>query len=140
MASIYERNFKKLIKIIPDLLQKEPGWACRMKAEGFMDLHVDFLKVEPQGDGKKIVISLAHRYLQNGDSMADPDMEIAVYPNAGMAEALTYQQDGLGIYQVVYPEPGKFYPKRKKELNSFLETWLRNIVSQGHKIEEKEAA
>jgi len=31
-----------------------------------------------------------------------------------MAEALTFQNVYLGIYQQVYPEPGKFYPKFEK--------------------------
>jgi len=45
-----------------------------------------------------------------------------------MAEALTFRNDYLGIYQEVYPEPGKYYPKLKKELNAFLNDWLRNMI------------
>jgi hypothetical protein len=41
---------------------------------------------------------------------------------------LTFQNDYLGIYQVVYPEPGKYYPKLKKDLNEFLIDWLQNII------------
>jgi hypothetical protein len=69
--------------------------------------------------------------------MADPDMEIRIYPYAGFVEALTYQLDSLGIYQVVYPEPGKVYPKRKKELNKFLNQWLKNLIDQGFKYVPK---
>lgn len=67
--------------------------------------------------------------------MADPDMEIRIYPDLKAVEALTYQQDGLGIYQVVFPEPGKVYPKVKKELNIFLNRWLSNLIDQGFKVE-----
>jgi hypothetical protein len=55
-----------------------------------------------------------------------------------MAEALTFQNDYLGIYQEVYPEPGKYYPKLKKELNEFLNEWLQNIIESGYvKVEEE---
>ncbi len=55
-------------------------------------------------------IALAHNGKQNGDVMADPDMEVRIYP------------------QEVYPEPGKYYPKLKKELNEFLNNWLKTMI------------
>ena len=56
-----------------------------------------------------------------------------------MAEALTFQNDYLGVYQEVYPEPGKFNPKLKKELNNFLSDWLQNIIEiQQYKLVEHE--
>lgn len=48
-----------------------------------------------------------------------------------MAEALTYQQDSLGVFQEVYPEPGKVDVKLKKQLNQFLNQWLTNLINQG---------
>ena len=72
--------------------------------------------------------------------IADPDMEVKVYPARRMAEAMTYQ-DSFGYQQVYHdfdPETGqyrKFAPKVKKQLNSFLNKWLSNLLQQGHKIE-----
>ena len=94
----------------------------------YMDLSVDRLSSEHEGT---IRIGLAHNFIQNGDVMADPDMEIRIYPELKAVEALTYQLDSLGIYQVVYPEPGKVIPKRKTELNRFLNQWLSNLINQG---------
>jgi len=62
--------------------------------------------------------------------MRDPEMTVKVYPGRAV-EALTYQQDNLGIYQEVYPEPGKYVPYYKRELNSFLRIWLNNLKDQG---------
>ena len=45
-----------------------------------------------------------------------------------MAGALTFRDGYMGIYQEVYPEPGKYYPKLKKELNEFLNKWLKNMI------------
>lgn len=105
------------------------GNAITFQSSGFMDLHLDKL------DRNKIALS--HYYKQNGDMMADPDMEIAILED-NMAEALTYQQDSLGIYQEVYPEPRQVNLKLKKQLNSFLLQWLKNLEIQGfYQMEEK---
>lgn len=139
---IYETSYDRLerIGILAALTASNSGYV-KMSVPGFMDLHVDLLR--KQGD--RVIVSLRHSYVQNGDSMADPDMEVAIIPSMKMAEALTFQQDGvprLGtIYQQVYPEPGKVNPRLKHELNQFLAQWLQNIIQQGHKaVAEKEAA
>ena len=77
---------------------------------------------------------MAHNYIQEGDVMADPDMEIRICPDLHSVEALTYQQDGLGIYQAVYPEPGKVDLKLKRDLNQFLNQWLTNLIEQGFRV------
>ena len=97
---------------------------------GFMDLHLDNLGT--RGPAGSFDISLAHYFKQNGDMCCDPDMEIRVYPQWKMAEALTFQMTIPPVYQEVYPEPGKVYPKVKAELNHFLKMWLRTCINQGH--------
>lgn len=125
----YEQLFKKIIALIPNLAQIEPGEGIKLKAPGFMDLHIDVLLQEKD----KTTIAMAHYYKQNGDMVPDPDMEIAIYPDRKMAEALSYQ-DSFG-YRQVYPEPGMVNPKAKSELNQFLNQWLNNINMQGHKLD-----
>ncbi len=124
---IYENNYKKLLHLIPDL--GTASFADRkLKADGFMDLNIDMLYKK----GDRTVIALSHYFkFPSGDMIADPDMEIAVYPERKMVEALSYQ-DAFG-YRRVYPEPGMVDPRAKKELNSFLGQWLSNLKSQGHR-------
>jgi len=123
-TGIYSRVYKKLYKIFPNL--NEIKEYKKLQADNYMDLHLDIL----HSSEDEIRIALAHNYTENGDTIASPDMEIRIYPKLEIAEALTYQ-DTFG-YRVVYPEKGKFYPKAKKELNSFLNKWLSNIIQQGH--------
>ena len=85
------------------------------------------LNIESLGDNE---ISIAHYYRQNGDSMSDPEMTFRIDHEKGTLEPLTYQQDGLGLYQQVYPEPGKWIPKLRKDLNRFTNQWFRNIEEQ----------
>jgi uncharacterized protein YqiB (DUF1249 family) len=102
----------------------------KFKAPGLMDLNVDKLTEER--------IALAHNGIQNGDVMADPDVEVRINREGKMAEALTFQNDYLGIYQEVYPEPGSYYPRLKKELSEFLNEWLKNMIESNYKLVEEE--
>lgn len=133
---IYQVMFDKLQKI--GLIDKRGypvfGEHTKIVNKPYMDLSVDNLGSDVEKGYPIFKISLAHNFIQNGDLMADPDMEIRIYPYAGFIEALSYQLDSMGIYQVVYPEPGKVYPKRKKELNRFLNQWLTNLIDQGFKF------
>ena len=124
---IHETIYKKLVKRLPELADNRPK-TRKLKAAGFMDLNVDALCRE---DADRFVIALSHYYRHDcGDMIADPDMEIAVMPRQEIAEALIYQ-DCYG-YRRVYPEPGKIDLRAKKDLNSFLNTWLSNLLAQGH--------
>ena len=121
---IYETIYNKLNKAgilnIKDYLKIENN--------PYMNLNIDIVE-----DTEEFMrIALAHNYIQNGDVMADPDMEIKVHKKLKMAEAIHYQQDGLGIFQRVYSEDGKkVNPVLKKQLNQFLNQWLSNLFNQG---------
>lgn len=119
--SVYEKIYSRLQTLgILDENGSMNADYMKFTSEGLMDLNVDRLLGN--------TISLAHNGLQNGDVMSDPDMQIRIYPDLKAAEALTFQNDYLGIYQEVYPEPGKYYPKLKKELNVFLNDWLKTMI------------
>lgn len=130
--SIFRMIYARLQQVLPGIDTMNADYV-KLSAPGYMDLHVDVLRRE----GSRVVVSLRHSYVQNGDSMADPDMEVAIVPSMKMAEALTLQQDGVPrvgtVYQRVYPEPGKVDLRLKRELNQFLAQWLANIIQQGHK-------
>ena len=114
--TIYETNYER---IKPFITGKQH---VKLYVDGYMPLVIERL-----GDNQ---YSLTHYYIQNGDLMKDPDMEVRIVPGFSV-EAMTYQQDNMGIYQEVYPAPGKYSPYLKKELNSFLKLWLDNLKKQG---------
>lgn len=127
--NIYCRNYKKLLKLIPTLLDIKT--AAKLTAPGFMNLNVDILN----RNHKKVVIALSHYYKHpSGDMIADPDITMAVFTETESVEVLTYQ-DCFG-FRTVYSADGKvFSPSTQKELNSFLEQWLTNLAEQGHTLE-----
>ena len=133
--TVHETIFKRMIAIGIIDSEGKPRFneALKLKSGGYMDLNMDRLY---DGDGN-YTIAMAHNYIQNGDVMADPDMEIKIIPSMKMAEALSVRQDGgIPINQHVYTERDghkMVYPRIKKELNSFLSGWLLNIQKQGFK-------
>lgn len=127
---VFKTIYEHLHKVVPNIDQLKVGDRLRLSAPQFMDLHVEILRRE---GGGRTVISLAHYFEQEGDLMADPEMEVAVVPNLKLAEALSITQHALGIYREVYPQPGKVNIDEKKGQNDFLATWLNNLIMQGHR-------
>ena len=121
-----ERNFQKLLRIAPELrLTKE---YAKSKVAGLMDLNLDVLE-QSQGYMR---IALSHYWIHHSNDMIpDPDMEIAVFLDDGLAEALSYQD--AFTYEIAYSD-GATLPvfEVHTRLNEFLEQWLDNLAAQGH--------
>ncbi|MEK6986200.1 MAG: hypothetical protein AABX89_07450 [Candidatus Thermoplasmatota archaeon] len=121
--------------LAPGLRAMEAGTTLRSTSPPYMDLVGEVL--ERSADGRVQRVSLAHYYEQNGDLMADPEMEFrVVHPSTsgpGMLVPLHYKQDGLGIFRPTHG-PGVVYPKQLKEQVKFTRFWLRNLKSQGHRL------
>lgn len=119
------RIYKKLLQVAPEL--KQTREYAKSRVSGLMDLNLDVLK---RSSGY-MRIALSHYYLHpSGDLIADPDMEIAVFFDRELAEALTYQD--AFIYEAAYndsdtvPDPGIH-----TRINEFLDHWLDNLIEQG---------
>lgn len=127
-----KRIYQKLLLIAPDLaVIKE---YAKSKVDGYMDLNCDVLEVGQ--DFRRIALSHYWKH-QSGDMIADPDMEIAVFIDWELAEALTYQD--AYSYDEAYPTPGE--PpvfSVHLSLNSFLESWLEALAEQGHILRAEE--
>ena len=127
--TVYEMNYERLeklglynLKSIEDHVRLEKGGMMPYCAE-LINLTESFT-----------YYSLCLYGVQNGDLMRDPDLVIRVNHALEFAEVTTFRNDYLGIYQEVYPEPGKFIPRLKKSLNSFLITFLKDLSRDGFKI------
>ena len=80
--------------------------------------------------------SIAHNFEQNGDLMADPDMEFVFDTEAGTLSARTYQQDNMSLYQSVEGGKGEVVNQGlAKQLDSFARQWFANIKAQDYQKE-----
>ncbi|HSH66884.1 MAG TPA: DUF1249 domain-containing protein, partial [Bacteroidia bacterium] len=143
----YSSIYKKLMQVIPDLIKhiqdgKYHGKSVKDPKGGLMNLNYDYVGKDKNGN---YIIAISHYFEQNGDMVADPDMQIRILPELEAAEAMTFQ-DQFGYQEVYQEKDGKQLVdlRRKKDLNKFLNQWLSNIIQQGHKIdlskEESETA
>lgn len=134
MKTIYSTMYRKLMRLLPELGQITES--AKLKAEGFMDLNVDILRRESTFTD----IALSHYYRHpSGDMIPDPDMELRVW-NYGAVEALAIQ-DMAGYTRVYHDRDDRIVvdPVAKKSLNAFLNTWLSNLIEQGHALVEQDA-
>ena len=99
-------------------------------SKSIMAVHIEMINKISQGP----VFSVAHYYEQNGDLMKDPDMTFLRGAD-GEYYPLSYQQDGLGIYQdaVEWDDDGNIKgirPKMQADMVSFANDWMVNIRDQ----------
>ncbi len=96
---------------------------------GIMAVHVDCLEQHP--DGARLY-AVAHRFVQNGDSCPDPDVEFYVTP-LGVAPTAIDHPPPFGYARYVTFEGGKparWNPRGQRDLTSFCNTWMVNIQAQ----------
>ena len=77
---------------------------------------------------------IAHYSEQNGDLMADPEIEFAVDEDAQTIEPVLFRNDYTGSYDEVYKEVNgqMMYSQRLRvSLDEFLHIWLKNLKQQG---------
>lgn len=132
--TIFHQNYLRLLKIAPGLeerLLNDEEVYGKSKIPGMMEFNLEWLFTEDEG---VYHLAMSHYYKQNGDMVPDPDMRILVNVNEEYIKALAYQ-DYIG-YQQVYDDMidrNKINLKLSKSLNSFLKTWLVNLINQ-HQI------
>jgi uncharacterized protein YqiB (DUF1249 family) len=121
-----KRIYQKLMRVVPRLVSIKN--VAQSEVDGYMALTCEVL--ETGRDFRRI--ALGHYWKHgSGDTIPDPDMEIAVFFDWELAEAMTYQD--AFRYDDAYPvmgEPPDFAVHGS--INSFLESWLTALAEQGH--------
>lgn len=121
---------QKASKILTKILAAAKGEYAKLTAGSYMDLNVDVL----EDTEKYTLFAMAHNYIQNGDVMADPDVEIfyskdldAFFPIAIQHATGHYLKAAWIVNGVIE----KFRPRAQRELATFVGTWAANIKAQG---------
>lgn len=116
-------NFRMIDELTGGLLKfiSSPKGYLKLKSAGYMDLTIERLNPNE--------VSLTHYFLQNGDLVPDPDMQVVLDFNEHSAKAVSFQN--CINYISVYLDDDKINVKLQKELNEFLCDWLTNLKAQG---------
>lgn len=138
--ALQESNAKLLQKLFDRSgLKVEGEWHFRkLQAEGYMPLSIDRLGRSERGF---IFFALAHNSVQNGDVMADPDMEVVFIPgDKPRLRALHYQNDYARVFRTTASMDHQQSLGEPMQVSSdqFLELWLRNLLDQGHRLPEEQ--
>ena len=115
------KNFRALSDLAGELIDGKYDYMCFQAGESFMPLTFEHLY-----DNR---YALMHFYMQNGDMMRDPDVEIVIDVENETAHAMTFTQHPR-IFQEV--EQGDENGRLGRELNNFLSGWLDNINAQDY--------
>ncbi|WP_435577398.1 DUF6908 domain-containing protein, partial [Faecalibaculum rodentium] len=81
------------MELAPEVLRGETESKSFEAGQSFMPLTVEGI-----GENR---IAISHYYTQNGDSLADPDMEFVFDHEAKTLNARTFQQDNLNRFEQV---------------------------------------
>ena len=130
--TIYETNYKRIMNLIPDLEAfKIEDNRKSVLGGAYLDLGLDMIEIT-----ENHTMFALSQYYKDGDR--DADMIIKVCPSMKMAEVMAFQGVGNATFQEVYfkNEKGQqmVRPRLKKELNSYLRTWLMILKTQGHSL------
>ncbi len=123
-------NYNMIMRFIAAV--NAAGGHKRFESSGYMPLVVEKLYYNDCYGNP--VYSITHYGEQNGDLMADPDMEIAVDTENQRIIPQTFRNDYMGIYQEVFRTiKGKtmYSQSLVRQLDDFLWQWLKNINAQG---------
>lgn len=128
----------KLVKVLTELgvdFAAKEHKHYRFKAPAMMDLVVETW-VDPEG---LMHLSVAHYGKQNGNAMADPEMEF--FCLNGDLFPIHFQNDYLGVFHEArfLNEKGNAMvsPGLHRELLSFASQWGKNIGLQGYVAEKR---
>ena len=119
--TVAQKNYRAVMELAPEVLRGEMDSKSFEAGQSFMPLTVESI------GGNRIAIS--HYYTQNGDSLADPDMEFVFDHEAKTLNARTFQQDNLNRFEQVVTD-GVVDESLEDELNQFASQWFQNIREQ----------
>lgn len=91
--TVAQRNYRAVMELAPEVLRGETESKSFEAGQSFMPLTVETI-----GENR---IAISHYYTQNGDSLADPDMEFVFDHEEKTLNARTFQQDNLNRFDEV---------------------------------------
>lgn len=136
LMDLYDRNFALLNRVIPEL-QSMPG-VSKTIMENYPDL---YLKIQKRCKFTTMM-NLTYRFSVNADNsidepeyVEDPDLNIRVYHDARMVEAVSCKTKGLmPIGLDCFGEQNHF--ACRWDSNIFLNKWLEYIIGIGYVFTE----
>ena len=131
LMSIYESNYLRLLRVIPELERLDGYYQSRVA--GDCGLHLEIL----ERSRYTITLSLSYFFYECEERIADPDLKVRAYLDGQLAEAMSLRGDHRHaelrrLSRVHGQELGS-----KWRRNTVLNKWLEYLMDQGHLILER---
>ena len=124
--SLYERNFNKLVELLPDANCRNGSFA--LAVAGQVPIHIQVLEQSTY----TTTINLRQGLQDASPWISDLRMKVRIYHDAQVAEVLAFQ--GIHSFQPFYsyPNPKMLQPCEKRRVNQFLGEWLSYCLLSRH--------
>ena len=128
LMSIYESNYLRLLKLIPELDRIDGCFHSRVA--GDCDLHVEIL----ERSRYTVTLSLTYHFETDEGLLVDPDMTVRAYLDGQLAEvmAIGSRQRHPSLQRLVTAH-GRHLDRRWRR-NVVLNKWLDYLSEQGHLV------
>lgn len=125
---IHSSIYSRLLALIPELQSLEPGH--KITVSETRDLHFEVLE---RTSARLLITLTQYVRIPSLGALPGPRITIAVYGNAGTAEALCYESfiKRKNVYSEINGEADL---KVKSDLNGFLHRWMAHLASVGNPI------
>jgi uncharacterized protein YqiB (DUF1249 family) len=131
LMSLYESNFLKLQRLIPDLNRLDGYYQSRVA--GDCDLHLEII----DRSRYTLTLSLSYFFYEGADRVSDPNMIVRVYLDGSLAEAMSYSGQNRHTKFRKLRHTLRFELDRRWRRNMILSKWLDYLMDQGHLILER---
>lgn len=131
LMTLYESNFLRLQQLIPELDRLDGYY--RSRVAGDCELHVEIL----QRSRYTITLSLTYFFVEEGDRIADPDMQVRVYLDGKMAECTGYLGDHRHAGLRLLCRAHRLELDDRWRRNVVLNKWLEYLMDHGHLVLER---
>ena len=131
LMAVYESNYLRLMQLVPELHRLDGYY--RSRVAGDCDLHVEIL----ERSRYTVTLSLSYFFVEQGMRIADPDMQVRVYLDGQLAEAMSLGGEHR------HAELRRLCRAHRHELdkrwrhNIVLNKWLDYLVDKGHLVLER---
>lgn len=131
LMSLYESNYLRLLRLIPELERLDGCFRSRVAGE--CDLFVEIL----ERCRYTVTLSLTHRFDSSRGAIADPDLIIRAYLDCELAEAMSLgvRQHQDALQRLVARQRRDLGARWKR--NVVLNKWLEYLSDQGHLVLER---
>lgn len=131
LMAVYESNYLRLMQLVPELHRLDGYY--RSRVAGDCDLHVEIL----ERSRYTVTLSLSYFFVEQGMRIADPDMQVRVYLDGQLAEAMSLGGEHR------HAELRRLCRAHRHELdkrwrhNIVLNKWLDYLMDKGHLVLER---